>query len=242
MFLNTDWVQVGDTILRGLISLVTLFLITNLLGKKQVSQLSLFDYVIGISIGNFAAEMSINLETNEFTGTLAVIIFGLVAYLVSWLSMKSIFLRRFFFGSPSVIIQDGKILDNEMRKCRIDLNDLLEQARIAGYFDISQIAFAVMEVNGSMSFLPKGIYEKPTVGDMNISVKKQGMLANVIIDGKIMTHNLENINKNENWLRKEIKKQGYKDIEEILLATVDVNNEVTIFKKNSDIKTRNIFE
>lgn len=234
--------EIYETIFRSIISLVTLFLVTKMIGKKQVSQLSLFDYVIGISIGNFAAEMSINLETNEFTGTLAVIIFGLVAYLVSWLSMKSIFLRRFFFGSPSVIIQDGKILDNEMRKCRIDLNDLLEQARIAGYFDISQIAFAVMEVNGSMSFLPKGIYEKPTVGDMNISVKKQGMLANVILDGKIMTHNLENINKNENWLRKEIKKQGYKDIEEILLATVDVNNEVTIFKKNSDIKTRNIFE
>ena len=234
--------EIYETIFRSIISLVTLFLVTKMIGKKQVSQLSLFDYVIGISIGNFAAEMSINLETNEFTGTLAVVIFGLVAYLVSWLSMKSIFLRRFFFGSPSVIIQDGKILDNEMRKCRIDLNDLLEQARIAGYFDISQIAFAVMEVNGSMSFLPKGIYEKPTVGDMNISVKKQGMLANVILDGKIMTHNLENINKNENWLRKEIKKQGYKDIEEILLATVDVNNEVTIFKKNSDIKTRNIFE
>lgn len=234
--------EIYETIFRSIISLVTLFLVTKMIGKKQVSQLSLFDYVIGISIGNFAAEMSINLETNEFTGTLAVIIFGLVAYLVSWLSMKSIFLRRFFFGSPSVIIQDGKILDNEMRKCRIDLNDLLEQARIAGYFDISQIAFAVMEVNGSMSFLPKGIYEKPTVGDMNISVKKQGMLANVIIDGKIMTHNLENINKDENWLIKEIKKQGYKDIEEILLATVDVNNEVTIFKKNSDIKTRNIFE
>lgn len=234
--------EIYETIFRSIISLVTLFLVTKMIGKKQVSQLSLFDYVIGISIGNFAAEMSINLETNEFTGTLAVVIFGLVAYLVSWLSMKSIFLRRFFFGSPSVIIQDGRILDNEMRKCRIDLNDLLEQARIAGYFDISQIAFAVMEVNGSMSFLPKGIYEKPTVGDMNISVKKQGMLANVILDGKIMTHNLENINKNENWLRKEIKKQGYKDIEEILLATVDVNNEVTIFKKNSDIKTRNIFE
>jgi len=234
--------EIYETIFRSIISLVTLFLVTKMIGKKQVSQLSLFDYVIGISIGNFAAEMSINLETNEFTGTLAVIIFGLVAYLVSWLSMKSIFLRRFFFGSPSVIIQDGKILDNEMRKCRIDLNDLLEQARIAGYFDISQIAFAVMEVNGSMSFLPKGIYEKPTVGDMNISVKKQGMLANVIIDGKIMTHNLENINKDENWLIKEIKKQGYKDIEEILLATVDVNNEVTIFKKNSNIKTRNIFE
>ena len=234
--------EIYETIFRSIISLVTLFLVTKMIGKKQVSQLSLFDYVIGISIGNFAAEMSINLETNEFTGTLAVIIFGLVAYLVSWLSMKSIFLRRFFFGSPSVIIQDGKILDNEMRKCRIDLNDLLEQARIAGYFDISQIAFAVMEVNGSMSFLPKGIYEKPTVGDMNISVKKQGMLANVIIDGKIMTHNLENINKDEKWLIKEIKKQGYKDIEEILLATVDVNNEVTIFKKNSNIKTRNIFE
>ena len=105
-----------DVTIRAVLSLVTLFLVTKLLGKKQVSQLSLFDYVIGISIGNFAAEMTINLETNEINGIIAVIIFGFFAYLVSYMTMKSIVLRRFFMGTPTVIIQNGKILEKNMKK------------------------------------------------------------------------------------------------------------------------------
>ena len=97
MNFNMDFkaIEVLDVTVRSLLSLVTLFLVTKMLGKKQVSQLSLFDYVIGISIGNFAAEMSINLDTNYINGTVAVIIFGVVAYIVSILTMKSIYLRRF---------------------------------------------------------------------------------------------------------------------------------------------------
>ena len=93
-----------DVTVRALSSLVTLFIVTKMLGKKQVSQLSLFDYVIGISIGNFAAEMTINLESNEINGIIAVIIFGLVAYIVSIVTMKSIVLRRFFKTLPKVTI------------------------------------------------------------------------------------------------------------------------------------------
>ena len=90
MFLNTDWIEVGDTVVRALLSLITLFLITKLLGKKQVSQLSVFDYVIGISIGNFAAEMTINVESQYMNGIVAVVVFGVVAYLISIWTMKSI--------------------------------------------------------------------------------------------------------------------------------------------------------
>ena len=93
--MNLDFAELGNVTLRAVSSLVTLFLVTKMLGKKQVSQLSLFDYVIGISIGNFAAEMTINLESNEINGILAVIIFGFFAYLVSYLTMKSMSMRRF---------------------------------------------------------------------------------------------------------------------------------------------------
>ena len=103
--------ELFDVSHRALLSLITLFLVTKMLGKKQVSQLSLFDYVIGISIGNFAAEMTINLETNEFNGILAVVLFGVFAYTISFLTTKSIHLRRFFQGTPTIIIQKGKILE-----------------------------------------------------------------------------------------------------------------------------------
>ena len=114
--MDINVVELKSVLLRALSSLLVLFLVTKILGKKQVSQLSLFDYVIGISIGNFAAEMTINLESEEFYGILAVIIFGLIAYLVSILTMKSIKLRRFFMGTPTILIQNGKILDNNFHK------------------------------------------------------------------------------------------------------------------------------
>ena len=109
--------ELYDVFVRAMVSLIALFLITKLLGKKQVSQMSLFDYVIGISIGNFAAEMTINLESNKINGILAVIIFGLVAYFISYLSIKSIIMRRYFIGTPSIIIERGKFNIHNFNVC-----------------------------------------------------------------------------------------------------------------------------
>ena len=189
-FLNTDWIEVYDVVIRSLLSLITLFLITKLLGKKQVSQLSLFDYVIGISIGNFAAEMTINLESDYLHGILAVVIFGVVAYLVSILTMKSIHLRRYFMGTPTLLIQDGKLLEKNMIQVKYHMNDLLEQCRINGYFDLSEIKYALMESNGTVSILPYETERPLKVKDMKVKPKKEGLCANVIIDGKIMENNL----------------------------------------------------
>ena len=118
--------DIFNVILRGLASLITLFLITKLLGKKQVSQLSLFDYTIGISIGNFAAEITTNLETNLLHGTIAVVEFGLIAYIISILTMKSIKLRRFFMGVPTVLIDKGKIMEKGLKKIHFDINEFLK--------------------------------------------------------------------------------------------------------------------
>ena len=120
-------------LLRGLISLFSLFLVTKLLGKKQVSQLSLFDYVIGISIGNFAAEITINLDASLWYGVIAVIEFGIIAYGISIATMKSIKLRRFFMGTPTILIEKGKILEKGLKKVHFDINDLLEECRSSGY-------------------------------------------------------------------------------------------------------------
>lgn len=218
---------------RGFLSLLTLFLVTKLIGKKQVSQLSLFDYVIGISIGNFAAEMTVNLDTSIIYGMLAVIVFGLLAYTISIATMKSISLRRFFMGIPTVIIDDGKLLESALRKVKYDVNDFLEQCREQGYFDISQIAYAVMESSGKISILPKSDYNLVTTKDMNIKKEKASLSANVIIDGNIMTKNLEAIGKNKKWLLKELKVKG-KEPNDILLAVLDKNDKLTIYERIND--------
>ena len=238
--MNID--TIGPVTYRALISLFTLFIVTKILGKKQVSELSLFDYVIGISIGNFAAEMTINIDSNEFNGIWAVIIFGLVAYIVSWLSMKSVFLRRLIMGTPTIIIQDGKIIKKNMKKVHLDINELLEECRIKGYFDISNIEYGIMEVNGDMSFLPKAEYRPITPLDMCITTDKSVLKANIIIDGKVMHTNLHLMNKDEEWLNTRLKKEGIDNIKDILLCTIDKNDKVTFYKNNNNITSLDILE
>ena len=219
-------------------SLVTLFLVTKMIGKKQVSQFSLFDYVIGISIGNFAAEMAINLESSYLHGTVAVIVFGVVAYLVSVITMKNIKIRRFIIGDPNVLIKDGKILFNSLKRSKFDINDLLEEARINGYFDISEIDYALMEANGKVSFLAKPNFQSPTNNDLKIKSKRKGLCINVIIDGQIINRALSEIKRDEKWLLHEINIKGFK-LEDVILATIDLQNNIKVYGKNVNDNTYN---
>lgn len=241
-FFDIKWIEVFDTIIRALVSLTALFLVTKLLGKKQVSQLSLFDYVIGISIGNFAAEMTINVESQYANGLTATLVFGLIAYLVSYLTMKSIILRRFFVGSPTILIQNGKLIEKNLKKVKLDINDLLEECRGSGYFDLSQIEYALMEANGKLSILPKGEYLPVTIKDMNLKTTKQELVANIIIDSRIMHNNLKNMKKDRAWLEKELKVKGYKTLDNILLATLDNNDKFIIYERNNHDKIHNVLE
>lgn len=226
---------------RGIISLIILFLVTKMLGKKQVSEMGVFDYVIGISIGNFAAEMTINFEANEVNGVFAVFLFGLVAYLVSYLGMKSMRLRRFFMGKPTVIINKGKISKLNMKKANIDLNEVLEEARINGYFDLKEIEYAVLETNGHISFLPFSKYKPVTNQDLAIEGSSSGLCANVIIDGNIMKHNLLNLGLDNEWLKHNLEALGFNDYKKIFLCTIDSNKKISVFEKNN-VKYADIFE
>ena len=210
-----------------------------MIGKKQVSQFSLFDYVIGISIGNFAAEMALNLDSDYMHGTIAVIVFGIVAYLVSFITLKNLKLRRFFIGDPTIIIEDGKILYKNLKKTKFDINDLLEECRINGYFDISQIDYALMEANGKISFLAKPDYQTPTNKDLKINKQKTGLCANLIIDGEIIYESLKIMHKDKKWLMHEINIKGYK-LEDIILATIDLEETLKVYGKNVNSKSYDI--
>lgn len=236
-----DYKEILEVSYRALISLVALFLITKLLGKKQVSQLSLFDYVIGISIGNFAAEVTINLEAEWINGVVAVLIFGVVAYLVSILTMKSIVARRFFMGAPTVVIQNGKIIKESLKRVKFDINDLLEECRNNDVFDLNQINYALMEANGKLSILLKPEYLPLTPNDMKVKVNKNGLVANIIIDKKIMKNNLSQMGKDEKWLMKELKVKGV-SLEDVLLGTLDIDDKLTIYKQKENENVKNILE
>lgn len=225
-----------DILIKGYLSLIFLFLVIKLLGKKQVSQLNVFDYVIGISLGNIAAEMTINSDISIINGLFAMIIYGSCSLLVSFITSKSIVARRIISGVPIVLIENGKISKEQLRKVKIDINDLLQDAREDGIFDITEVDYAIMEASGKVTFLLKKEYEPIVKSDMNIESVNPGLTANLIMDGNIMYNNLKAFGKDEKWLIKKIREQGYDNIDDIFLLVCNNSGNVSIYEKNYYVK------
>lgn len=217
---------------RTVLVLIILFFITKMMGKKQISELNFFDYVVGITIGSIAADISLDIEKDMLAGIAALFIYGFISYIISFISIKSILARRFFIGVPTVLVEKGKIIESGLKKSKIDVNDLLMEARENGYFNLDEIDYALMEVNGNISFLPKEKEKPVTKKDMKIKCSNEGLTVNAIIDSKYMVNNMKAINKDKEWLDHELKVNGYDNYDNILLATIDNNYKVTIYEKN----------
>ena len=192
----------------------------------------MFDYVVGISIGNIVAEMTVNKEVVFFDGVIVMGVYALISIIISYLTTKSIILRRSIGGTPTVLIENGKIIEKGLLKVKFDVNDLLEESRLNGYFDISEIEYAIMEANGKVSFLPKSKYSPVTCNDIKLNVPYKGISTNVVIDGKIMKNNLKSINKKEDWLIKRLHSMNYNDIKKLLLVTCDTDEKICVYEKN----------
>lgn len=212
---------------RTILVLIILFFITKMMGKKQISELNFFDYVVGITIGSIAADISLDIEKNMIAGIAALFIYGFISYIISFVSIKSILARRFFIGVPTVLVEKGKIIESGLKKSKIDVNDLLMEARENGYFNLDEIDYALMEVNGNISFLPKEKEKPVTKKDMKIKCSNEGLTVNAIIDSKYMVNNMKAINKDKEWLDHELKVNGYDNYDNILLAMINNNYKVT---------------
>lgn len=217
---------------RTILVLIILFFITKMMGKKQISELNFFDYIVGITIGSIAADISLDIEKNMIAGIAALFIYGFISYIISFVSIKSILARRFFIGVPTVLVEKGKIIESGLKKSKIDVNDLLMVARENGYFNLDEIDYALMEVNGNISFLPKEKEKPVTKKDIKIKCSNEGLTVNAIIDSKYMANNMKAINKDKEWLDHELKVNGYDNYDNILLDTIDNNYKVTIYEKN----------
>lgn len=209
--------------LTSIVSLVTLFLLSKLMGNKQISQLSMFDYIIGISIGSIAAEFATELENPEHS-LLAMIIYALSAYLVSVITAKSTRMRKIIIGRPLILYDKGKLYRDNFKKARLDLSDFLTHCRTQGFFDLSQVQTAVFEYNGSISILPIEEFRPLTPSDVDFKPTQQEILINVILDRNINTENLKHTGNDMTWLNNELHNQGYRNEKEIYLGTVNTTD------------------
>lgn len=222
-------------------SVIALFILTKLMGYRQMSQMSMFDYINGITIGSIAAEMATSLEENYVQPLTAMIVYALAAILLSWLSSRSIKARRVIEGKPLVLLNNGELYWENLKKAKIDVNEFLVHCRVNGYFDVSKLETAVLEGDGKISFLPKAAERPVTPSDLNLSAQQDYMVANVILDGKIMEENLRHTGNDEKWLKNQIKGQGAENVEDVLLATCDTSNQVTVFLKTHRKEAKSVF-
>lgn len=222
-------------------SIVELLILCKFMGYRQLSQMSMFDYVNGITIGSIAAEMATSLEDNFVYPMTAMIIYAAAVIFLSWWSSKSIYVRRIVTGKPIVLLNNDKLYEKNFRKAKIDLNEFLTQCRVSGYFDLSQLESAILEENGRISFLPKSEHRPATPKDLQLVPGKDSLVANIIIDGHIMTQNLKASGKNERWLMHQLNAHGVSDIRDVFLATCDLNNQFNVYLRTPADQAPDIF-
>lgn len=201
------------------VGFLVLFVISKLLGKKQMGELDFIDYVVGISIGSIAAEMAVNAENIPFYHyVIAMVVFFVLTFLIDIVSLKNNFFKRLFIGSPLVIIKDGKIDYRALKKSKLSINDLVSLARVKNYFNLDDIAYAVFETNGTLSILPKSNQKPVVTEDLQIKSPETTLPHNIIVDGEVSIVSLQAINKDKTWLFGRLKIKEKKDLKNILLA------------------------
>ncbi len=220
--------DMGGTVLTTLLSIAALFLLTKLMGAKQVSQMTMFDYVTGITIGSAAAELATELE-NPHKPLTALVVYALAAVAISLLTSKSLKARAALTGKPLVLLENGVIYRENLKKAKLDLNEFLTYCRAGGWFDLNQLQAAVFEHNGTVSFLPRETERPATPADLHQNPKQSQVQTPFIMDGQLLRGNLRQAGKEEAWVQRELLRQGYRDQGEVFLALWDGRETLTVF-------------
>ncbi len=235
--------DIGKVLTSSLVSLGALFILTKVMGNREMAQLSMFDYISGIAIGSIAGEMAAMSTDNLIEPLLSMTILSLLTLSINYLTCKSIILRRFFQGQALLLYQKGQIYEKNLLYAKLDIGELLAECRIMGYYDLESIHTIYLESNGKISILPIATTRPITPEDIDINPVQSHPMANIIIDGRIMKGNLQSTGKNEAWIINKLKQKGIIDINEIILATFDnTKDDMNIYIKSHKKYKNDIFE
>lgn len=212
--------EIGQVTLTSIFSLAMMFLITRWGGKRQIAQMSPFDYLNAVTVGSIAAELATNLEA-WYRPLTALLVYGVITWIVEVSACKSIELRTFWSGRAVILMKDGVILKENLRKATIDLNEFLGQARIAGYFNPNEIQTAILENNGQISFLPKSKSRPATPQDFGIATEPTSAWYDLILDGRLISDNLKAAGRDERWLDNQLHSKGIATRKDVFYAACD---------------------
>lgn len=221
---------------RGIIGFFTLLILTRFLGKQQISQLSFFDYVLGITIGSIAASLTTDLSSKAWPQWIGLLTWTGAVLVMQVLTLKWRRASKYIDGESTVVVMNGKIMENVMKKMRYRASDLMEQLRNKGVFDLSQVEFAILETNGQLSVQKKSQEQPVTPKDLNIPTGYKGISTELIYDGVIFDQNLQQVQLDRRWLEEELKKQGINDISQVFLAMLNTQGELYVDRYEDRIK------
>ncbi|CAH2214583.1 YetF domain-containing protein [Tepidibacter aestuarii] len=221
-----------DIILRTIISFMVLLLLTRILGKKQLSQLTFFNYITGITLGSIAANFSAQSNISLINGIVSLICWTFLTIFIDYISLKFPKARVVLDGEPTIVIKKGKILNERLAEMRINMDDLSMMLRNDGIFSISEVEYAILEPDGKLSVLKKVDYQEVTKKDMTIKVTKPMYIpSEIIVDGKLINKNLKELNINHEWLYQQLKEAGINRIDEVFYAEIKSDGTIYIDKK-----------
>ncbi|MER2060145.1 MAG: DUF421 domain-containing protein, partial [Niallia sp.] len=228
-------------VLRALLFVIVLFITTKLLGKKHISQLSLFEYIAGITLGDIAGEVILNSSLSVMHGILGIFVFAIISYLADVISLKSKTLRNVIEGTGTVLVEDGKLLEENLKKEHYTIDDFSTLLRQKDVFSLSEIEYAVLEPKGMLSVLLKKENRPITPKDLNIKVPSEKAPQTIIMDGNIVYESLTKAGKTPAWLHMELEKLGV-TLDNVFLGQVDSYGELTIDIFDDKIKLAEALE
>lgn len=213
-------------------SFAALFAAAKLIGHKQIAQLDFFDYITGITIGSIAAEMATELE-EPWKPLTAILIYAGITLLLSVVTNKFPRTRRYLYGAPVILMDQGRLYRENLKKAKLDLSEFLVMCRQQGYFDLTSIQTAIFEFNGKLTILPVSTQRPATPSDMNLAPEQEFLFTELIMDGKILEGSLKGMGLDLTWLDKQLKQRGISSPQDVFLAVCDRNRNLVLYENSS---------
>ncbi len=220
-------------IIRTLILYGLVVVVMRVMGKRQIGQLQPYELAVAIMISELAAVPMENTGIPLINGILPIVILLACQVALAVISLKSEKARSIICGTPSVLIENGKIVEPELKKLRYNIDELLEQLRVKNFPNICDVEFAILETSGQISVIPKSQKRPLHPEDLQINTKYEGLTTTLIVDGRVNEKNLAGIGQDTHWLKQELAKFGIYDLDEVLIASLDTQGNLYFQKKSA---------
>jgi len=220
-----------ETVLRTVLGFAILLVLTRLLGKKQLSQLTIFTYITGIVLGEITGMMVLDKDIPVLDGVIALVLWSAMVFVIEIISLKSARTRAVMDGEPEIVIKKGQIVEKSLKKQRLNLDDLAMQLRLQQVFSVMDVEYAILETNGALTVMRKSGQDPVTKEDMRIPPEPVGMPSEIITDGKVVEKNLPELGYTRQELDAELRRQGIKKIKDVLYAELQKDRTLYVQKR-----------